>query len=176
MYIQLFSIYVCISSVFAGVVHLPADDNEEYVLVPVSRVRRIFFITHDTNTFFNRQTIGGVDNSGRAFISHTGTLVDNDRHLLLGSASAAKQFRPDGPLTVGGSLDYAHLPSGSTLGVRASNTKGFGTDVAATGRYNFYNKGGTSVYAEGSYGRHYGGPGGTGRPDAYGGVGISHSW
>ncbi|KAI4463062.1 attacin c-terminal region [Holotrichia oblita] len=142
--------------------------------------------------FFNRQTTGGVDNSGRAFISHTGTLVDNDRHLLLGTASAAKQFRPDGPLTVGGSLDYAHLPSGKYTYLLLSEhalitlmslvKKGrvhlaaLNTNVAATGRYNFYNKGGTSVYAEGSYGRHYRGPGGTGRPDAYGGVGISHSW
>ncbi|KAI4463069.1 attacin c-terminal region [Holotrichia oblita] len=160
MYMPLFFICVCIASAFAGVIRLPTD--EEYVLVPMSRVRR--------------QTTGGLDNSGRAFISHTGTLVDNDRHHLLGNAFAAKQFRPDGPLTVGGSLDYTHPPSGSTLGVRASNTRGFGTDVAATGRYNFYNKGGTSVYAEGTYGRHYGGFGGTGRPDAYGGLGVSHSW
>ncbi|KAK9759128.1 Attacin, C-terminal region [Popillia japonica] len=162
MYMPLFFACLCIASGFAGVVHLPIDENEEYVLVPVSRVRR--------------QTTGGVDNYGRAFISHTGTLIDNDRHHLLGTASAAKQFHPNGPLTVGGSLDYTHLPSGSTLGVRGSNTRGYGTDVAAMGRYNFYNKGGTSVYAEGSYGRHYSGPGGTSRPDAYGGFGVSHSW
>ncbi|KRT86332.1 hypothetical protein AMK59_1093, partial [Oryctes borbonicus] len=127
---------------------------EEYVLVPLSRGRR--------------QTTGGVDSGGRAFIRHTGTIVDNNRHHLTGTASAAKQFRPNGPLITSGSLDYTHKPSGSTLGIGASNTRRFGTDVHAAGRYNFYNKGGTSVFAEGNYGRHFEGPGGTGRPNYYG--------
>ncbi|KAK9727828.1 Attacin, C-terminal region [Popillia japonica] len=160
MYTPAFIVCFCIVSTFAGVVHLPTYEDEEYILVPISRVRR--------------QTTGGVDSNGRASISHTGTIVDNNRHHLIGSASASKQFRPNGPLTVGGTLDYTHKPSGSTLGVGASNTRGFGTDVSATGRYNFYNKGGTSVFAEGNYGRHFGGPGGTGRPNYYGGVGVSH--
>ncbi|KAI4463070.1 attacin c-terminal region [Holotrichia oblita] len=162
MYTPVFIVSFCIISTFAGVVHLPTYEDEEYILVPISRVRR--------------QTTGGVDSNGRAFVSHTGTLVDNNRHNLQGTASASKQFKPNGPLTVGGALDYTHKPSGSTLGVGASNTRGFGTDVGATGKYNFYNKGGTSVFAEGNYGRHFGGPGGTGRPNYYGGFGISHRW
>ncbi|GJQ74947.1 hypothetical protein Trydic_g9574 [Trypoxylus dichotomus] len=162
MYIQLFFVCLCVASSIAGVLYVPAEEGEEYVLIPLSRVRR--------------QTTGGVDSSGRAFVSHTGTIVDNNRHHLTGTGFASKQFKPNGPLTTGGSLDYIHKPSGSTLGVGASNTRGFGTDVNAAGRYNFYNKGGTSVFAEGNYGRHYGGPGGTGRPNYYGGVGISHRW
>ena len=134
--------------------------DEEYVLVPISRVRR-------------QVTSLGVDGT-RATLSHTGTLVNNNNHHLSGTGFASKQFKPNGPLTTGGNLDYTHKPSGSTLGVGAANTRGYGTDFSASGRYNFYNKGNTNAFAEGNYNRHYRGPGGTGRPNYYVGLGVEH--
>ncbi|CAG9825326.1 unnamed protein product [Phaedon cochleariae] len=131
------------------------EDGQEYYLVPVSREKR--------------QTKWGISNSG-AGISHTGTLFQNDHHQLDGTASAAKNFPSHGlrPDQIGGRLDYTHTPSGSGAFVQADRTRNWGTDVAAGGKYNIYTspKKDFGVDATAQYQRHFGGPGGAGRPDA----------
>ena len=164
MYKSVFVICFCIASLVTAEYQYSPEytyGEEEYVLVPISRVRR------------QAATTWGVEGT-RGTVTHTGTLVNNNKHHLQGTAFASKQFKPNGPLTAGGNLDYTHKPSGSTLGVGASNTRGLGTDVSATGRYNFYNKGNTNAFAQGSYDRHFRGPGGTGRPNYYVGLGLQH--
>lgn len=57
-----------------------------------------------------------------------------------------------------------------------SRTPKFGTDLNVEGRGNIWrsNDGNTRFDAVGNYGRHYGGIGGTGKPNYYGGVEFSH--
>ncbi|XP_074026957.1 uncharacterized protein [Leptinotarsa decemlineata] len=128
-------------------------DGQQYYIVPIHREKR--------------QTQWGISNSGYG-ASHTGTLYENDRHRFDGTASASKNFGSHGlrPDQVGGRVDYSHIPSGSSAFVGADNTRGYGTDVAAGVKYNIYESKNAGVDLTGQYGRHYGGPGGTGKPEA----------
>ncbi|XP_074026956.1 uncharacterized protein [Leptinotarsa decemlineata] len=142
----------------AATIAMPFDvvedvDGEQYYVIPISRQKR--------------QTNWGISNSGFGG-SHRGTLYNNDRHRLDGTASAFKNFGSHGfrPDQVGGRLDYNHKPSGSSAFAGANNVRGWGTDVAAGGRYNIHQGKNYGVDLTGQYGRHFGGPGGTGRPEA----------
>ncbi|XP_023024624.1 attacin-A [Leptinotarsa decemlineata] len=128
-------------------------NGEQYYIVPVSREKR--------------QTNWGISNTGFG-ASHRGTLFDNNRHRLDGTASAGKNFGSHGlrPDQIGGRLDYNHKPSGSSAFIGADRTRGWGTDVAAGGRYNIHQSKNFGVDLTGQYGRHFGGPGGTGKPEA----------
>lgn len=56
-----------------------------------------------------------IENRGsgtRVTVGHGGNLYDGPVHRIDGSAFASKTFRPTGPLTVGGQLNYTHKPSG----------------------------------------------------------------
>lgn len=58
------------------------------------------------------------------------------------------------------------------------NTHRFGTDVSAQGNLNLYrgNNGRTTLDANAGYNRHFGGPGGTGKPNYGGGLQFNHRW
>lgn len=107
-------------------------------------------------------------NQSGAGISHTGNVFDNNNHRLDGTASAGKNWGSHGlrPDQVGGRLDYSHKPSGSSAFVGADNMRGYGTDVNAGVKYNIHQSKNLGVDLTGQYGRHFGGPGGTGRPNA----------
>lgn len=116
--------------------------------------------------FVFRQTQWGI-NQGGAGISHTGTLMNNGNHRLDGTASAAKNWGSHGvrPDQVGGRLDYSHIPSGSSAFLGADNMRGYGTDLNAGGKLNLHQTKNFGVDLTGQYGRHFGGPGGTGGPN-----------
>ncbi|CAH1108529.1 unnamed protein product [Psylliodes chrysocephalus] len=152
--IKLF-IFVIISFV-AYSTALPIDgavDEEEYLLVPVHRERR--------------QTKWGLNQSGYG-ASHTGNIYNNGRNGVTGTVSASKAWNSHGlkPDVVGGRLDFTNKPTGSGAFIGADRTRGFGTDVNAGAKYNFLQKKNWSGDVSGQYGRHFGGPGGTGKPNA----------
>ncbi|CAH0561510.1 unnamed protein product [Brassicogethes aeneus] len=142
-----------------------SDDGELFYLVPVHRVRR--------------QTTFDINKNGpgtRVTLGHKGTIYENPNHKVTGGAFASQQFRPTGPLTAGGNLGYQHKPSGSGLNVGADNTRGFGTNVNAQGNLNLLrsHNGNTRLDATGGYSRHFGGVGGTGRPNYNAGLNFNH--
>ncbi|KAF7268741.1 hypothetical protein GWI33_018093 [Rhynchophorus ferrugineus] len=87
-----------------------------------------------------RQTSWQIKNPGIATISHTGG-----------------GFAPE---TYGGNVGYIHKPTGSNLGVGADHTRGSGTNVHASGTYNFLKTKNGALGLTGEYGRNLGGPGG----------------
>lgn len=95
---------------------------------------------------------------------------------MTGGAFASKPFRPSGPATVGGNVNYNHLPSGSGIGVNAAKTPRFGTDLGVQGNANLWRKGNSRLDAVGSYQRHFGGQFGTGKPQAYAGLNFNHQF
>ncbi|KAL3265366.1 hypothetical protein HHI36_009573 [Cryptolaemus montrouzieri] len=137
----------------------------EFALVPLplSRQRR------QTTADINKGPSGT-----QVTLGHQGTIWDNGNHKVTGGGFASKQFRPTGPLTLGGNVGYEHIPSGSGVNLGASNTRGFGTDLSATGNANIWRNGNSRLDATGSYGRHFGGPGGTGRPNWGVGLNFNH--
>ncbi|XP_018563820.1 attacin-C-like [Anoplophora glabripennis] len=154
--------YVLLAVVAAVATALPVEYNEqedgqEFYLVPVNREKR--------------QTNWGISNTGLG-ASHAGTIFDNGNHRLDGSAYAAKNFGSHGlrPDQMGGRLDYAHMPSGSNAFIKADNARHYGTDVNAGAQYNFVHRKDLDVGVVGQYGRHFGGPFGTGRPQSYVGL------
>lgn len=122
---------------------------------------------YKTFYFILRQTKWGVNPSGVG-ISHTGNFFDNDNHRLDGTVSLGKNWNSQGlrPDQLGGRLDYNHKPSGSSAFVGANNIRGYGTDVNAGLKYNILQGKNYGVDLTGQYGRHYGGPGGTGSPNS----------
>ncbi|XP_060531972.1 uncharacterized protein LOC132705412 [Cylas formicarius] len=136
------------------------DDAEsvkvpQWYLVPLHRNRR------QTNWSLSGPKLTGS-------VSHQGTIFNSPNHRLDGSAYASKNFaqsRGLQPDMMGGRLDYSHKPTGSGVSVGADHMRGGGTDLSATGRYNIYNTKNWNVGVSGEYSRHFGGPGGTGRPN-----------
>ncbi|XP_044748053.1 uncharacterized protein LOC123309153 isoform X5 [Coccinella septempunctata] len=137
----------------------------EYLMVPLplSRQRR------QTTVDIQKNPVGTQIDLG-----HKGTIFENDKHLVTGEGFVSKQFRPTGPTTLGAGLGYEHKPSGSEINLGASNTRGFGTDLSATGTANLWRKGNTRLDAYANYDRHFGGPRGTGRPDYGAGLQFTH--
>nr|XP_022912793.1 attacin-B-like [Onthophagus taurus] len=151
------------SSVFAY--EIVSDGEQEYLLVPLDSG------VEATRT--KRQTSGIYDSaSKRGTITHTGTLLNNNNHNLMGTGAISGGKHQ--PVGIGGGLDYTHKPSASTFSASANHLRGFGTDVGASGRYNFVNKPNTQAYVGGNYNRHFGGPFGTGRPNYGAFVGLTH--
>ncbi|XP_045460538.1 attacin-B-like [Harmonia axyridis] len=152
----------------AGETYLVEDQfGSEYLMVPMPLQRQ----RRQTSVDINKNP-GGT----QVTLGHKGTIFENDKHLVSGGGFVSKQFRPTGPTTLGGGLGYEHKPSGSGINLGASNTRGFGTDFSATGNANLWrsNNGNTRLDAYANYGRHYGGPWGTGRPNYGGGLQFSH--
>lgn len=108
-----------------------------------------------------------MSNSGIG-ISHTENILNNNNHRLDGTASAAKSWQSHGlkPDQIGGRLDYGYKPSSSSVFVGADHTRNLGTDVNAGVKYNIHQSKNWAADVTGQYGRHFGGPMGTGRPNA----------
>ncbi|KAK9870774.1 hypothetical protein WA026_009735 [Henosepilachna vigintioctopunctata] len=140
--------------------------GEQYVMVPLPLVRH----RRQSSVDISHGAGGTTITAG-----HQGNIFKNDRHQVTGGGFVSKQlFHPTGPTTLGGNLGYQHIPSGSGINLGASNTRGFGTDVTATGNANIWRRGNSRLDATGSYGRHFGGPWGTGRPNWGVGLNFSH--
>ncbi|KAJ8933799.1 hypothetical protein NQ318_000588 [Aromia moschata] len=63
-------------------------------------------------------------------------------------------------------MDYAHKPSGSGAFISADRARNYGTDVNAGAKVNVYQGKNWGADITGQYGRHFGGPWGTGRPSS----------
>ncbi|XP_044748049.1 uncharacterized protein LOC123309153 isoform X2 [Coccinella septempunctata] len=151
----------------------------EYLMVPLplSRQRRQTTVDIKKNPDQRRQTTVDIQKNPvgtQIDLGHKGTIFENDKHLVTGEGFVSKQFRPTGPTTLGAGLGYEHKPSGSEINLGASNTRGFGTDLSATGTANLWRKGNTRLDAYANYDRHFGGPRGTGRPDYGAGLQFTH--
>ncbi|KAK9870783.1 hypothetical protein WA026_009743 [Henosepilachna vigintioctopunctata] len=130
--------------------------GEHYLMVPLPLIRH------------RRQTSVDISRGGggtQVTAGHQGTIFRNDNHHVTGGGFISKQFHSTGPTTVGGNVGYQHIPSGSGINLGASNTRGFGTAVSATGNANIWSSGNSRLDLTGSYGRHFGGAWGTGPPD-----------
>lgn len=125
-----------------------------------------------------RQIYGGVTNGQPGGVQGTlgasGTLYNNGGHRVDGHGQVSKNWGPTGPTTVGGGLDYTGPRGGASI--NAQHQHGLGTSVGAEGRYNMYSSpnGQTTIDAHGGYGRHFGGPYGTSKPDYNVGIGLNH--
>ncbi|CAH1990396.1 unnamed protein product [Acanthoscelides obtectus] len=127
------------------------EEGQQYYMVPLSRVRR-----SETRGVVNERGVG---------VSHQGNIFNSGGHRLDGSAYANKNFGSHGlrPDAAGGRLDYSHGSKTSAF-AGADHVRGYGTDVGAGVRHNIYSSKNFNVDAGANYGRHFGGPGGTGRP------------
>nr|QGX74962.1 attacin [Oryctes rhinoceros] len=128
--------------------------GQAFALVPLSRVRRA-------------EAYGNVDvtNPGTAILGVKGTPIDNENHRLDANAFASTNIMHHSPISKGLEASYVHKPTGSNLDLSAVNTPGWGTDVTASGKYNFYQDKTSSASLGGFYSRHYSGMPGTLKPD-----------
>ncbi|XP_072389119.1 uncharacterized protein [Diabrotica undecimpunctata] len=128
------------------------EDGQQFVLLPLQRERR--------------DLTWGANSNGFS-LGQKGTIYSNSNHQFDGSYGASKAWGSHGikPDTFGGRVDYTHNPSGSSAFVGANRTPGWGTDLAAGGKYNIAQGKNWNVDVTGQYGRHYGGPIGTGKPE-----------
>ncbi|XP_072389111.1 uncharacterized protein [Diabrotica undecimpunctata] len=135
------------------------EEGQEYLLVPVFRERR------DVKWGANQGGFGA---------SSSGTLLNNNNHRVDGTATESKAWGSHGvkPDSFGGRVDYSHKPSGSSGFVNADRTPGYGTDVTAGGKYNIAGGKNWGADVNANYGRHFGGPGGTGKPQAGAGLNV----
>ncbi|XP_022915874.1 uncharacterized protein [Onthophagus taurus] len=157
------SVFVIATLYFASaVVALPyptileSEDGDIYQLVPLERVRR-------------GSVYGNVDISdpGRLIIGGRGTPIDNENHRLDTHVFATDNIRHHSPLTVGGEADYLHKPTGSVAHLAGTHTEQWGTDLKASGRYNFFQDKTTNANIEGFASKHIGGLPGN-QPTDYG--------
>ena len=113
---------------------------------------------------------GGVQGN----LGVAGTLYEKNGHRLDGHGEVSRNWKPNGPTTVGGGLDYTG-PRGSAS-VNALHQRHLGTSVSAEGRANLYTSpnGRSTLDATGGYQRHFGGPWGTSRPNYNVGLGFQH--
>ncbi|XP_018571235.1 uncharacterized protein LOC108910919 [Anoplophora glabripennis] len=153
--------FVLLAIVVTVVAAVPVDvvedeEGQQYYLVPVSREKR--------------GTQWGLSGTG-ATVGHSGTIANSGGHRLDGGAYAGKNFGSHGarPDQVGGRLDYSHGSRTSAF-ASADHARHYGTDVNAGVRHNVYQNKNFGVDVTGQYGRHYGGPSGTGRASS--GVGV----
>ncbi|CAH1110798.1 unnamed protein product [Psylliodes chrysocephalus] len=147
-----FAVFVAISVALPFEV-FEDETGQEFVLVPVQRQRRDVTWLVDEDKY-------GLGQKGKFF--------SNNNHQFDGSYGASKAWGSHGlkPDTFGGRLDYINKPSGSTGFVGVDRTPGYGTDVTAGAKYNIAQGKNWGADVTGQYGRHFGGPGGTGKPEA----------
>lgn len=93
----------------------------------------------------------------------SGTLFNQNGHRVDGHGQISRNFHPAGPTSIGAGLDYQGPRGGAS--VNANHMRHMGTDVGVNGNVNVWRSGGSSLDANANYGRHFGGPGGNGRPN-----------
>ncbi|XP_056640744.1 uncharacterized protein LOC130447770 isoform X2 [Diorhabda sublineata] len=148
---------ILVLAITAAASSLPIDiiqdeNDQEYLVIPLERQKR--------------DLTWGANQNGYS-LGQKGTLWSNDHHQVDGEYGASKAWNSHGlkPDSYRGELDYSHKPSGSTAFVAAHRTPGYGTDGAAGLKYSIAQGKNYNVDLTGQYTRHYGGPGGTGKPE-----------
>ncbi|GJQ65509.1 hypothetical protein Trydic_g7610 [Trypoxylus dichotomus] len=156
MYSLSLAIVLClVASCLAYPLDVIEDYNgQELALVPLSRVRR-------AEVYGN----GDINDPGRAIVGIRGTPIDTNDHRVDANAFASTNIKHHSPITTGLEASYLHKPTNSNLDLSAVNTPQWGTDVKASGRYNFYQDKTSNANIEGFYSRHYSGMSGTRTPD-----------
>nr|ABP97089.1 antibacterial peptide Cp1 [Copris tripartitus] len=139
----------CIASMAAALPYPEIVENEAgdvFQLVPLERVRR-------------GSVYGNVDitDPGRLIVGAKGTPIDNANHRWDTHVFATDNIRHHSPLTVGGEASYLHKPTGSTAHLAGTRTEQWGTDLKASGRYNFFQDKTTNANVEAFASKHIGG-------------------
>lgn len=98
-------------------------------------------------------------------IGAQGNIFNKNGHSIDAHGQVSRTYHPAGPTSVGGGIDYQGPRGGLSAG--ANHLHRFGTAVNIGGNANVWKSrdGRSSVDVTGGYNRHYGGPGGTGRPN-----------
>nr|XP_022915873.1 uncharacterized protein LOC111425841 [Onthophagus taurus] len=122
------------------------ENGELYELVPLQRVRR-------------ESVYGNVDitDPGSYIVGTKNTPIDNKNHRLDTHVFATDNIRHHNPLTVGGEASYLHKPTASTAHLEATHTEKWGTDLKASGRYNFFQDKHSNANVEAFASKHLGG-------------------
>lgn len=145
---------------------VPRDVSQHYVPIPLEHIR------------VRRQTVfGGITpgNPGKtAIIGASGNIFNKDGHSLDAHGQVSRTYRPTGPTSVGGGLDYQGPRGGASI--NANHVHRFGTDVNAQGNVNVWRSqnGMSSLDANANYNRHFGGPFGSGKPNYGAGAMFTH--
>lgn len=125
-----------------------------------------------------RQTVYGgltpANPGAKATIGAQGNIFNNNGHSVHANGEISKTFKPIGPTSIGGGVNYQGPRAGVSGNV--NHVHRFGTDVGVSGNTNIWRSpnGRTSVDANAGYNRHFGGPGGTGRPNYNGNINFNH--
>lgn len=125
-----------------------------------------------------RQIIFGGLTPGRpgttATVGAQGNLFNNNGHSLHAQGQVSKTFKPIGPTSVGGALNYQGPNAGVSGNV--NHVHRFGTDVGVTGNANVWKSpnGRSSLDATAGVNRHFGGPFGNGKPNYNGNLNFIH--
>lgn len=173
MFIKSFVLFCLVSMSFAQYYYEAEnpefEQNDElfHEHLPVIRPLRV-----------RRQTVyGGLTpgNPGaRATIGAQGNIFNNNGHSVHANGEISKNFKPSGPTGVGGGVNYQGPRAGVSGNV--NHVHRFGTDVGVSGNANVWKSqnGRSSLDANAGYNRHFGGPGGTGRPNYNGNLNFVH--
>ncbi|KAJ8965669.1 hypothetical protein NQ317_015557 [Molorchus minor] len=147
---------------------LEDEDGGQYYAVPVSREKRQQGGASPVATLSVNNRGGNALSDSGYDLGHKGTIWSNNNHQVDGSGYASKNWGSHGikPDQWGGRVDYTYKPSSTSVFVGADRTPGYGTDASAGLKQNLYQNKNFGVDVTGQYGRHYGGPGGTGKPEA----------
>ncbi|XP_049819445.1 uncharacterized protein LOC109608154 isoform X1 [Aethina tumida] len=96
------------------------DEGQQYLLVPLQRQRR----ESSTSWDVSKGAAGTTVKLGQETV-----LASKGGHELNAGAFASKTFDPTGPLTVGGTLGYHNVPTGTDVKAVVAQTPNWGTDV-----------------------------------------------
>lgn len=109
-----------------------------------------------------------------ATLGASGNVFNQNGHRLDAHGQISRDYKPTGPTSIGGGLDYQGPRGGAS--VNANHMRHLGTDVGVTGNANIWRSPDrrTSLDGNASYNRHFGGPFGTGRPNYGVGATFTH--
>lgn len=109
-----------------------------------------------------------------ATIGAQGNVFNRNDHSIDAHGQLSKTFRPNGPTSIGGGIDYQG-PRGGVSGT-VDHVHRFGTNVGVSGNGNLWrsNDGRSTVDANAGYSRSFGGQFGTGRPNYNGNINFRH--
>lgn len=102
------------------------------------------------------------------------TLFEQNGHRVDGQAQVSRNYRPNGPTSVSGGLNYQG-PRGDAS-ITANHVNRGGTDVGVTGNANLWRSqdGRSSLDANANYNKHFGGQSGNGRSNYGVGAVLTH--
>lgn len=109
-----------------------------------------------------------------ATVGAKGRVFNDNGYSINAHGQVSKTFKPIGPTSLGGGLDYQGPKAGVSGNV--NHVRHFGTDVGVSGNANIWKSrnGHTKIEATGGFNRHYGGPSGNSRPNFNVGANLQH--